>query len=171
MKIFYANCDKKNSHDFLFEILETHYDVIANESDLEKTEYGKLSLKNSPVRFNITHSGDIVAVGISEKELGLDVEFIKPRNNAKLAQKIFGTTPKNDEEFYTLWTKAESFVKYSATALLPELKKIEIIGDEIIYDGVKQPVQTKTVKVGNYIFSIASDDLDIEFIDLGEYVK
>lgn len=171
MKIFYAKCDKKNSHDFLFEILEKHCNIIATENDLKKSEYGKLSLKNSPVRFNITHSGDIVAVGISEKELGLDVEFIKPRNNAKFAQKIFGVIPTTDEDFYTLWTKAESFVKYSATALIPELKKIEVVGDEIIYDGVKQSVKTKTFKIENYIFSISSDDLTAEFINLGEFIK
>lgn len=171
MKIFYAKCDKKNSRELLFEVLEKHYGLTVTEDDLIRSEFGKLSLKNSPVKFNVTHSGEIVAIGVSDKELGIDAEFIKPRNNAKLAQKIFGVTPSNDEEFYKLWTKAESFVKYSATALIPELKKIEINGDEIIYNGEKQPVLTKTFKVNDYVFSIASDDLDAEFIDLGEFIK
>ena len=171
MKIYFAKCDKKYSHDFLFEVLEKHYNVYATDADLIQSHYGKLSLKNSTINFNITHSGEIVAVGVSDKQLGIDVEFIKPRNNAKLSQKIFGVIPNTDEEFYRLWTKAECFVKYSASALIPELKKIEIVGDEIFYDGNKSDVKTKTFTVKNYVFSVTSEDLDVDFIEQEDFIR
>lgn len=170
-KIYLAKCDKKLSHEFLFDVLHRYYGVKADESGLTRSKYGKLALVDGNLRFNITHSGDMVAVGIGKKELGLDAELVRPRKHEAVAKKYFGVTPATDEEFYTLWTKAESFVKYNAASILAELKKIQIDGDRIIYDGAPQSVKTKTVRVGDYIFSLCSKDLDLEFIDLKEFTK
>lgn len=167
-KIYLAKCDKKHSHEFLFEVLYKYYGVRADESGLTRSKHGKLSLIDSGLHFNITHSGDMVAIGIGKKELGLDAELLRPAKY-DAAKKFFGVSPASDEEFYTLWTKAESFIKYRAGAILPDLRKITIDGDKIIYDGVLQNVNTKTVRVGEYIFSITSKDLEMKFIDTGEF--
>lgn len=168
-KIYISKCDKKNSHELLFNLLHIHYEIVATENDLAGTKHGKLYLKNSPIFFNITHSNEIVAIAIGESELGLDVEFIKPRTNSKLKD-IFGNTPKTDEDFYTLWTKAESFVKYSASSIVAELKKITLDNDSVYYNGEIQPVKTKSFLVDNYVFSICSTDLECEFIKIDDFI-
>lgn len=87
----------------------------------KKNEYGKPYLKNSKnFYFNISHSGEWVVCAISEKEVGIDIELIKPLNLEDV--KIFFSKKeydvfikkKEDEKlsyFYDIWTLKESFLK------------------------------------------------------------
>ena len=167
--IYLARCDKSRSHDFLFKIFETDYGIKADESGLVRSPYGKLALLECEHFFNISHSGDMVVVAIGKRRLGVDIEKIHPANHEKLAKKYFGSVPETDEQFYTLWTKAESFVKYNAASIVAELKKIVIDGDNIIYDGEMQSVTTKTIKYEDYIISVASKDTEVKVIDCGKF--
>ena len=167
--IYLTRCDKSRSHDFLFKIFETDYGIKADESGLVRSPYGKLALLECEHYFNISHSGDMVAVAVGKRRLGVDIEKIRPANHDKLAKKYFGIIPETDEQFYTLWTKAESFVKYKAASVVAELKKIVIDGDNVIYDGELQTVTTKTIRYEDYIVSVASKDTDIKVIDCGTF--
>ncbi|PWM74486.1 MAG: hypothetical protein DBX59_03615 [Bacillota bacterium] len=168
--IFLTKCDKSRSHDFLFYLLEKEYSIVADESGLVRTPYGKLALLESNVYFNISHSGDCVAVAICKKHsVGVDIEKLKDADKSKIAKKYFGIEPQSAAEFYTLWTKAESFVKYKAGSIAAELKKIVLDGDNVYYDGELQPVQSKTVQYQDYIISLTSKDTDIKIIDCGVF--
>lgn len=169
IQIYLAKCDKKRSHEFLFSVLEKDYGIKADESGLVRSPHGKLELVDADVYFNISHSGDTVALGIGKRRLGIDIEELRPADHSRLAKKYFGIVPENEEQFYTLWTKAESFVKYKAASVAAELKKISIDGDDVYYDGELQSVKTKTVRCGNFILSVASKDTDIRIIDCGVF--
>ena len=164
-KIFITRADKQRSHEFLFFILSKYFGVKADESGLTKSKFGKLSLVDSSIRFNITHSGELIALAVGLKEVGLDVEKVKEKNHF-LGKEIFGNTVNDLETFYTLWTKAESFVKYSASSILCDLKNIVIKPDGIYLGGELQNVCSKTFKYQDYIFSICSKDEEYEVYEI-----
>ena len=166
--IFLTKCDKVHSHDFLFYILEKEYGIVADESGLTRTPYGKLGLVESDIYFNISHSGDCVCIAFCKKHtVGVDIEKIKNTDKTKLSKKYFGVEPQNAVQFYTLWTKAESFIKYKAGSVAAELKNIVLDGDNVFYCQELQPVQTKTVKYEDYVISACCKDTDIKIIDCG----
>lgn len=167
--IYLTRSDKSRSHEFLFYILEKEYGISADESGLVRSPYGKLALVESEVFFNLSHSGDMIALAVGKKRIGVDIEKIRPADRSKLAKKYFGIVPESDEQFYTLWTKAESFVKYKAASIVAELKKISLDGDDIYYDGELQSVKSKTVQYEDYILSVTSKENEIKIIDCGVF--
>lgn len=86
-----------------------------------KGEHGKPYLKDFPhIHYNISHTDGMVACGIGDKELGIDVERIRPfRHN--ILRKVFSDAERcrmeqiPEEEhcryFFQIWTLKESYVK------------------------------------------------------------
>jgi 4'-phosphopantetheinyl transferase len=103
--------------------------VIKQEFDLDKyilkkNRYGKPYLEDYTDKyFNISHSGDWIICGVSDYELGVDVEEKKEfRDILEIAKRFFSIDESNylleinnnDEQltaFYDIWTKKESFIK------------------------------------------------------------
>ena len=72
------------------------------------------------IHFNLSHSGGVCLCAVGDRPVGVDIELIRPRP-AGLARRIFsdgeygwyearGCVP---GDFYTLWTRKESFAKYT----------------------------------------------------------
>lgn len=96
----------------------------------DRTETGKPYVKDLPVEFNISHSGDMVVCAVDDKPVGIDVEKIRPID-LKLAKRIctdeelvylFDHIPTEqdfayttDQElltrFFELWTANEAYGK------------------------------------------------------------
>ena len=137
----YAEYDRNKSEEISQDIL-TQMSEVAENTDNTKDA--------GDVFFNLSHSGTKVALGISDKEIGVDIErernfkesLIKrvfSEEERKLAEKmgkekLMKENAENDDsektalnEAYTaLWTAKESIMKYTGKgiALLPE--KIEL---------------------------------------------
>lgn len=86
--------------------------------NFEKTENGKWVLDNCYI--SLSHSHGMVAVAVSKKPIGADVELIeKPKNNAiervlnRLEKKAFKKVEDKDKDRYllTTWSKKESAYK------------------------------------------------------------
>ncbi len=99
--------------------------------DFTKSENGKWLCDD--FYFSITHSDNLVAVGISDKPIGIDLEIIKPHKDI-LTQKILTDTEKKQmqslakeqqmEYFIKLWTLKEcEFKRVGQGAFIS--KKIE----------------------------------------------
>lgn len=87
----------------------------------QQSEYGKPYLPNNKdIFFNLSHSGNWVLCGISNKTLGIDVEQINEKE-LSIANKIYTKEECNHiftqsmenrvKEFYKIWTLKESYVK------------------------------------------------------------
>ena len=91
------------------------------------------------VFFNISHSGEMVALGISDKEIGVDIEKVREFKDP-LIRYVFNDTDisfaKNlpPKWAYTrLWTIKESLMKHSGLGIALVPKKIEIYAqDEVV---------------------------------------
>lgn len=128
-KKFYFIEDRKRS--ISAELLIRYYLIsefhfLNDEISFSFNEYGKPYIEGvENLFFNVSHSGDWIVCGWSEKEIGIDVEKIRPVN-LSIAKSQFCSEEyhyikeiegKREERFIQLWTLKESFVKYVGKGL------------------------------------------------------
>lgn len=104
----------------------------AKKLRLIKNSNGKLYFANEDIYFNISHSNEIVACGISDKEIGIDIEKMRKYNPLVVKRffhedeyKFLQSIEKDKQDFYftKLWTMKEAIVKNRGEALALNLKK------------------------------------------------
>lgn len=109
--------------------------------DIKYNKYGKPYLsQNQNLYFNISNSNKKVCIGISDRPIGIDLEYIKPRNlkammkflNASELQYI-NSSISAEYAFYEIWTIKEAYLKYLGVGLNKPLKSVEIIPYEFSY--------------------------------------
>lgn len=93
-----------------------------------KNNHGKPYAKNLPVYFSVSHSAEAVVCAVSDKEIGIDIEKIKPFN-PKAAEKF--ATEKELEYirsgkngFFEIWTLKEAYFKCIGTGLGADIKNV-----------------------------------------------
>ena len=105
-------------------------------------EYGKSYISNySNIYFNLSHSGKMVACAISDKEIGVDVEYIDSEIDLDIAKNYFfnreyvGIMNSNNpsDEFFKYWVLKESYMKYTGLGFNLNLDEFEIVIDDGIY--------------------------------------
>ncbi len=88
-------------------------------SDLPKTVEVIRSEKDKPrldcegVFFNLSHSHGVTMLGISDSEIGVDIEKIRPVN----LENFYFVGADTEEEFFEKWTERESYLKYTGRGL------------------------------------------------------
>lgn len=117
-----------------------------------KNEHDKPYLKDLPCCFNISHSGNFVVCAISENEIGIDIEKIRPID-LKIAKRVFNeielkllfTTPNENQQdiFFSLWTEKEAILKCIGTGF----------SDNTNYS--KADFETTQFKIQDYFITIA----------------
>ncbi len=85
---------------------------------IARAAHGKPYLVDSPLRFSLSHSGDLALVAVArEVDLGVDVERIAPnRDVIALARRFFppdeaAAVVRDPSAFYRLWTRREAYLK------------------------------------------------------------
>ena len=134
---------------------------------------------NSSLHYNVSHSGNIVLIGIASSAIGVDVE--KPDTNIHYTD-IMGISCSQNEidhvnnaqyplqTFYTLWTRKEALLKATAKGIDDDLKFVPSI-DGIHYPSVKTIGSAtnwlvNTFKIDHeHLGSIAAVTEDINFWD------
>ena len=115
------------------------YEQVPPESiEFAYNTYGKPALEGSSLRFNVSHSADLVLLAFTRnKNIGVDVERIRPEFAAKeIAGRFF-----SQEEvavlralpaeslpgaFFTCWTRKEAFIKAHGSGLSLPLHKFVV---------------------------------------------
>ncbi len=114
-------------------------DIINPEFEIGK--YGKAYISNyEDIYFNISHSGKIVCCAISDREVGVDVEYNDPEIDLNIAKNYFYNSEyenimKSDNpsnEFFKYWVLKESYMKYTGLGFNLDLDSFEIIIDDDI---------------------------------------
>lgn len=130
-----------------------------NITDLPVFEYkknGKPYLKDYPnIYFNISHCRCCVACAISNKDVGLDVQDIRPVSNHLIKRvcneteqiKIFNSKDKN-AEFASIWSVKESVGKLCGCGIATNLKMLTLNNRLVKYN-----IQIQ--KRGNYFITVA----------------
>lgn len=134
---------------------------------------GKLYLPNSSLHFNLSHSGSIAMIAVSENHVGCDVELIRPIGILQTAEHFFcdseyellKNTVSEQEQiilFYRLWTLKESFMKAIGLGMNLPLNQFCITFSDAI-PVVRQAVNQKEYSLKeyqydtNYCFSVCTE--------------
>lgn len=98
-------------------------------------------LTSLPLHFNCSHSGDFVVCAVGERELGVDLEQIRPvrprlERALTAAERQWLASlpqPERDEGFFRLWTLKESWIKCRGGRLM-EFRQVEFVlqGDKLL---------------------------------------
>jgi 4'-phosphopantetheinyl transferase len=83
-------------------VLAGYLSRTAAAIELEATERGKPRLRGGGLEFNLSHSGGLALVAVSGREVGIDVERIRPKRPAP---------------FYSAWACHEARLKCLGTGL------------------------------------------------------
>jgi len=126
----------------LREILSRYLGVSAKRLVFSYNAFGKPRLAGSkpPLRFNLSHSGGMAALAISDRyEVGADIEQILPLKEdvaghffSEAERKALQKLPREDylPAFYRCWTRKEAFVKAHGAGLSLPLDSFDVSIDE-----------------------------------------
>ena len=110
----------------LADILKKDY-KIENCPEILRDEMGKPYFDGNPLHFNVSHSGEYLAIAISKHPVGIDIQepkLIKDGMFRKVVQQeedcLIGKNRQKD--FLRLWALKESFVKAEGKGLRIALK-------------------------------------------------
>jgi 4'-phosphopantetheinyl transferase len=95
---------------------------------------------DQPPHFNLTHSGGFVALAISDGEVGIDIENLRPVSTAqRLAQRFFSPEERKhvfeldgearDRAFLRIWTQKEAYLKATGLGVGMPLRGVETEAD------------------------------------------
>ncbi len=132
------------SHDLLRVALETFLGTPVEEwSVLRDSPYAKPYVPALPnVHFSITHAGDYWACAVADAEVGLDLQDVRERiagsgtqedRAMAIARRFFHPAEvaylegRPAEEFFRLWAKKESYVKYTGAGLTGGLDFFSVV--------------------------------------------
>ncbi len=84
------------------------------------------------IHFSISHSGTFVAVAISDKEIGIDIELLKEPSEKIINRvcceneiNVINSSENKKEKFTEIWTEKEAYLKALGTGIDRELKTVD----------------------------------------------
>ena len=109
------------------------------ERPLIEPEYGygrngKPYFKDYPIQFNLSHSGEYVLCGVSDQEIGVDIQEIRNANKVSLAKRFFSegecmalerceSDKERSQMFFRMWTRKEAYGKLTGEGIVGTVKK------------------------------------------------
>lgn len=122
----------------LRELLELYLKRPADGFQFRTGRYGKPSLAEIPVQFNLTHSYGLALYGFAiNRELGIDVEKIRAEFASKeIAERYFSAVEQRElselpaemhtDAFFLCWTRKEAYVKAHGDGLQIPLNSFDV---------------------------------------------
>ena len=100
-------------------------------ADLDWTQnaHGKPYLKNIPIYFNLSHSASKVLCGVSDSEIGVDIQEMRNGNVKGIWKRFFDEREKllleqcddlksQEQLFYQMWAYKEAYGKFTGRGLM-----------------------------------------------------
>ena len=154
--------DKKRSLLGLI-LLEELIEEKINNLDIEYSKNGKPYLKNKNIYFNISHKKDYVITIISNKNIGVDIEYIDENKINKSTLKYFSTKTEekninNKELYFTIFSLKESYLKMKDILFDKNMIEFEINNNQIINN--RKDINIKIINdIKNYIITICEENV------------
>ncbi len=143
-------------------------DLFIVQPKMSSLDGGKPYFYGSDLKFNFTHSGEKVALILSENEVGIDIEKLR-KVNLKVADRYFcqneirniNSSVDKDKCFFSFWTKKESLLKTTGTGIKGGLSSADLTknsGKYCFLDGKKYYFCEYDLE--GYSFTCCSSDND-----------
>ena len=121
---------------FLLKALRTIDDDIAIPMNISTAEYGKPYIPGFPYCFNISHSSDLLICGVSDAEIGADVQEKSEKTNIEGIIKRFYSADEQEyvlssedmcDAFTKIWTLKEAYIKALGTGGATPLESFSVL--------------------------------------------
>lgn len=141
--------------------------------------YKKPYIKNYNMDFNVSHSKEMVACAISDKTVGIDIEYIDKDIDLNIAKHYFYNSEYTNilksnnkaKEFFKYWVLKESFMKYTSLGFNLNLDEFNInINNKEIYVTLTNRKKTLSQIRKNRDRIISLDNLSHKLYELDEYM-
>ncbi len=132
-----------------------------------KNEHGKEYINNRNIFFNVSHTSGLVCSAVSDSEVGVDCETLREIDWQALSERYFtrreceaiNASPEPVCEFFRIWTKKESYVKYTGEGFSRPLPS---------FDSSELDAIQATFRIGNTFVTVTGDVSHIRFIKEGK---
>ena len=191
LSLFLSSKEIKKSESFYKDIDRSRFIIYRSILKFILAAYTKLDVKNINLSldfnkkpyleshpylfFNISHSEDYAVIAISNKKIGIDIEYMSEDfKYTELLPDIFGNneivsienSANTKETFYTLWTRKEAFVKALGKGIDEDFKYIPCLEGKhtVDYDLLKSDQDWEVVSfdlTNKYVGSIAFESNSI----------
>lgn len=112
------------------------------------------------IEFNISHSGNLILIAVSQTAVGIDIELVVPDFDYNLlldssfsARERLGIN--SPFGFYELWTRKEALLKASGEGLTDGMNEFECLDNLVLRKGLDYEL-TSFRTDQQYVFSIAA---------------
>ena len=141
------------SKDLLRECLKKNFNI--SDYEIIYNEYNKPYLKNEKIYFNISHDNGTTVLVVSDKEIGVDVEYFTYKES--VVRKYFTNNEQNEilnstnkeYDFTRIWVMKEAFIK---------MKGIGIPYGLINVDTTKIKEQIELIENEKYLIAICKSE-------------
>lgn len=162
-------------------ILELELNQKIEKIEIETKNINKPYLKNINKYFNISHKDNIIIIGLSNSDLGLDIEKVDHKH-LKVAKRIYKENKNYKiDKIIKDFTIKESYIKYYGSTILTNMKVINISKSEV--SGPEGILKYKSFKYNDYYISLSQNvdfkvnfykvnkDFTINLINYNKYIK
>ena len=158
----------------LADVLKKDY-KIENCPEILRDEMGKPYFEDKKLHFNVSHSGEYLAIAVSESVVGVDIQepkLIKDGMFRKVVQpqEICLIGEERQRDFLRLWTLKESFVKAEGKGLRISLKDYYFQKENeqyfVNYGGQKMPwtFNIEETLIAGYFISVCGMEKEVFWI-------
>lgn len=106
---------------------------------LNINEHGKPYAMGSDRFFSVSHSGECVAIGVDDREIGVDVEKLSQKDFMRIAQRFYHlneleyvqNASDRERAFTRIWTRKEAYLKQIGIGIATDLKAFDTTSGEL----------------------------------------
>ncbi len=123
---------------------------------------GKPYIFGNPIFFSLSDSGNIAAVALHRRPIGVDLELISGRTFSTVSKKFSPRELKeidNEIAFLRHWTAREAYVKMIGESIFSYVKKLEFFGGSLYLLGQKLPVNIDFYEDGRSVCAVCTESL------------
>ncbi len=119
----------------LSELSEHDMRSLQEEARLARGKHGKPYLVNNRYFISFSHSGEYALCAISDEEIGVDMQEVRPIKEESLRNKICSTEEllrlsseglNRGEDIFRIWTAKEAYVKYTGEGLKKDFRELQV---------------------------------------------
>lgn len=142
--------------------------------EILKDEMGKPYFPGNPFYFNVSHSGEYLALAISKEPVGIDLQKIKavkegmyPKVVRPSEEALIGA--ERERDFIRLWTLKESFVKAEGKGLRIPMRDYHFVKekeDYLVFLGGQKQMWTFNIEetlLKDYIVSVCGMEKEVSW--------
>lgn len=117
--------------------LKDYCGMILRPEEIIRTERGKPYLETYPeIHYNISHSGEYLACGVSDSPVGMDIEQHRLISLERFAEKTLSVSERESlaqsadplKLFFDFWVMKEAYLKWTGEGITRDLRFLPLCG-------------------------------------------